>query len=164
MSVVDLLEIKGRTVRVGNVDLLDGTPILDIKPYLPYADSYPDSKIGWVEVANDRTINRIVWSELAELQVTWLKTQFEVDLRPRTVAVLTHNSTRHPYQRISENDEGFSLAIRSWRIDFEKNPDKDEIRVIRVRSGYNYPDGAYIRPLDRDAHVAFHLRWPVAST
>src|SRR5581483_8669087 len=35
LSLVDLINIDGRNVTVGNVDLLDGTPILDIKPYIP---------------------------------------------------------------------------------------------------------------------------------
>ena len=31
------------------IDLLDGTPILDIKPYIPYCDAFPDAKAGWVD-------------------------------------------------------------------------------------------------------------------
>jgi len=54
MSVVKLekidLEVKGGVqIQVSGVDILDGTPILDIKPYLPYADSYPEAKAGWAE-------------------------------------------------------------------------------------------------------------------
>eukprot|EP00873_Tetraselmis_striata_P008120 jgi/Tetstr1/428384/TSEL_018418.t1 len=37
---------RGR-VRLGGVDLLDGTPVLDIKPYVPYADAFPDAAAGW---------------------------------------------------------------------------------------------------------------------
>ena len=59
LSLVDLVEIKGRTLYVANVDLLDKTPILDIKPYLPYAEAYPDAKAGWLEglADSDFTIN-----------------------------------------------------------------------------------------------------------
>ena len=31
------------------MDLLDGTPILDIKPYVPYADAFPSSRAGWID-------------------------------------------------------------------------------------------------------------------
>jgi tRNA-Thr(GGU) m(6)t(6)A37 methyltransferase TsaA len=39
---------QGPQLHVGGIDLLDGTPILDIKPYIPYADCFPDAKTGWV--------------------------------------------------------------------------------------------------------------------
>src|SRR6185369_977269 len=45
ISVCKVISIKGREVVVENPDLLDGTPILDIKPYVPYADSFPKSAI-----------------------------------------------------------------------------------------------------------------------
>lgn len=52
ISVVELEKVEldaknGPRVYVRGVDLLDGTPILDIKPYLPYADSVPDARPGW---------------------------------------------------------------------------------------------------------------------
>lgn len=49
MSAVRLLSVAadGRSVEVGGHDLLDGTPVLDLKPYLPYADALPDATSGW---------------------------------------------------------------------------------------------------------------------
>ncbi len=49
LSVLRLLEVRGRTLRVADVDLLDGTPVLDIKPYIPYADAFPGSRAGWLD-------------------------------------------------------------------------------------------------------------------
>jgi len=49
LSVVRLLEVKGDTLRVADVDLLDGTPLLDIKPYVPFFEAHPDSRAGWLE-------------------------------------------------------------------------------------------------------------------
>lgn len=49
LSVVRLLEHDGCTLRVGDVDILDDTPLLDIKPYVPAFDAYPASKAGWFE-------------------------------------------------------------------------------------------------------------------
>ena len=46
---------EGTVLVVGGADLVDGTPILDIKPYLPYCDSVPDAHAGWTaEVTNTR--------------------------------------------------------------------------------------------------------------
>jgi tRNA (Thr-GGU) A37 N-methylase len=36
-------------VRVRGLDMLDGTPVLDLKPYIPYADAIPSAKAGWVD-------------------------------------------------------------------------------------------------------------------
>lgn len=49
LSAVELLKIEGRTLYLRGVDLLDGTPVLDIKPYVPYADAFPGSKAGWID-------------------------------------------------------------------------------------------------------------------
>jgi tRNA-Thr(GGU) m(6)t(6)A37 methyltransferase TsaA len=49
LSAVELVGIEGTNLHVRGIDLLDGTPILDIKPYVPYADAFPDSKAGWVD-------------------------------------------------------------------------------------------------------------------
>ena len=56
LSVVRLLGRKGLELRVRGLDLLDGTPILDIKPYVPEFDAHPSSKAGWLdERREDRT-------------------------------------------------------------------------------------------------------------
>jgi len=49
LSAVELVGIEGRTLHLRGVDLLDGTPVLDIKPYVPYADAFPDARAGWVD-------------------------------------------------------------------------------------------------------------------
>jgi tRNA-Thr(GGU) m(6)t(6)A37 methyltransferase TsaA len=49
LSAVELLKIEGRTLHLRGVDLLDGTPVLDIKPYVPYADAFPEAKAGWID-------------------------------------------------------------------------------------------------------------------
>ncbi len=47
LSAVKIEEISGCTLTVSGADLLNGTPIYDIKPYLPYADSIPEASNGW---------------------------------------------------------------------------------------------------------------------
>jgi tRNA-Thr(GGU) m(6)t(6)A37 methyltransferase TsaA len=47
MSVVKLLRIEGNTLTVSGLDCLDGTPLLDIKPYFASTDSVPDAVVGW---------------------------------------------------------------------------------------------------------------------
>lgn len=53
LSVVKLAGIDGFTITVTGADLMNGTPIYDIKPYLPYADSVPDASNGWSLAEHD---------------------------------------------------------------------------------------------------------------
>ena len=49
ISIVRLIGRNGGTLAVEDIDVLDGTPLLDIKPYVPAFDCYPDAKAGWLE-------------------------------------------------------------------------------------------------------------------
>lgn len=49
LSAVELIAVEERSLQVRGMDLLDGTPILDIKPYVPYADAFPASRAGWID-------------------------------------------------------------------------------------------------------------------
>lgn len=49
LSAVRVVSVSARIIAVRGIDLLDGTPILDVKPYIPYADAFPDAKAGWVD-------------------------------------------------------------------------------------------------------------------
>ena len=54
LSAVRLLGIEGRRLRVADVDVLDGTPLLDIKPYVPAFDVFPVTRVGWLAEKNVR--------------------------------------------------------------------------------------------------------------
>jgi tRNA (adenine37-N6)-methyltransferase len=49
LSAVELVDVGAHGLRVRGMDLLDGTPILDIKPYVPYADAFPNARAGWID-------------------------------------------------------------------------------------------------------------------
>ena len=49
LSAVRLIRVEGCNLHVKGIDLLDGTPILDLKPYVPYADAFPQAKAGWID-------------------------------------------------------------------------------------------------------------------
>jgi len=48
LSIVKLLGIEQNVLHVENVDILDGTPLLDIKPYVPEFDHHPADRVGWL--------------------------------------------------------------------------------------------------------------------
>ena len=49
LSVVKLLGIDQNILHIENVDIVDGTPLLDIKPYVPEFDQHPAERVGWLE-------------------------------------------------------------------------------------------------------------------
>lgn len=51
LSSVRILAVEGTEIVVAGADLMDGTPIYDIKPYIPFADCHPDATGGWIEDA-----------------------------------------------------------------------------------------------------------------
>ncbi len=65
LSIVELVSIKGVELTIRGVDILDGTPLLDIKPYISEFDRVGESKSGWLkgnkeEVQEKRSDNRFV--------------------------------------------------------------------------------------------------------
>ena len=53
LSVVRLISIDGPRLQILDVDVLDGAPLLDIKPYVPAFDAFPDAKVGWLTGRDD---------------------------------------------------------------------------------------------------------------
>ena len=49
LSVVRLVSISGNTLTIQGIDVLDGTPLLDIKPFVPFIDAPPAERLGWFE-------------------------------------------------------------------------------------------------------------------
>jgi len=54
LSVVNLVRIENNMIHVDKLDVLDGTPLLDIKPYVPEFDHRPNISIGWLEKARGK--------------------------------------------------------------------------------------------------------------
>ena len=48
IRVVRLLERKGNALKVRGLDAFNGSPVLDIKPYVPYVDAFPEASAGWL--------------------------------------------------------------------------------------------------------------------
>jgi tRNA-Thr(GGU) m(6)t(6)A37 methyltransferase TsaA len=62
LSIVQLDRIEGGTLHIQNVDMLDGTPLLDIKPYVPELDSHEQVRSGWIDQVR-KTLSKRQWDE-----------------------------------------------------------------------------------------------------
>ena len=49
LSILEIIGIKENKIEVNNVDILDNTPLLDLKPYTPQFDNFKTTKIGWLK-------------------------------------------------------------------------------------------------------------------
>lgn len=84
---VDLNASDGPVIHVLGADLMDGTPIYDIKPYVTYADSHPEARSGFVDSRATRRLNVIITDKLAAPfsadELSALRKVLELDPRPQ---------------------------------------------------------------------------------
>jgi len=57
LSIVKLLDVEGNKIDIENVDMINNTPLLDIKPYVPEFDHQPYVRVGWLEKYRDKVHN-----------------------------------------------------------------------------------------------------------
>jgi tRNA-Thr(GGU) m(6)t(6)A37 methyltransferase TsaA len=133
MSVLRLERVERLILHVANVDLLDGTPVLDIKPYVPYADAYPDARGGWLDDADQARAWDVAWSEASREQLAWLVAA-GCDLEAEIGATLALGPQPHAYRRIRKDGDALRLALKEWRVRFRA--EGRQIVVDRIASGY----------------------------
>lgn len=106
LSCVKLLGLEetesfGTVIHVAGADLMDGTPIFDIKPYIPYGDCHPDATGGFTDTAEDFLLNVVFPDELL--------TKLPENKRQAAIGVLSHDP-RPSYQRNPERIYGLQFA------------------------------------------------------
>jgi len=145
MSVVRLEAVVGLTLRISDVDMIDGTPVLDLKPYVPYADAFPSARTGWLKplapdgVEGDCAVDpepgfEVTWSALANAQGAWLREALGLELETRVNEVLRLGPQPHPYRRIRREGDGYRLAVKDWRVLFRV--EGRSVTVDEIVSGY----------------------------
>ncbi len=58
LSIVRVIEVRENTIYIQDVDVLDGTPLLDIKPYVPEFDKRDDCEIGWLDGRSKNVVDK----------------------------------------------------------------------------------------------------------
>lgn len=132
LTVVKLNRIEGRTLYIEDHDLLDGTPILDIKPYLSYSDSHPEADQGWIGKLDEPAFELHIDDNAADA-FDWL-TRKGVNFQTQIERVLRTDPYPHPYRRISDLGDHHQIRYQEWCADY--HIDSDQVRVYRVYSGF----------------------------
>lgn len=160
LSAVRLQRIAGRILHVRDLDLVDGTPILDIKPYLPYADAFPEAAAGWVERDDPRRAWEVAFEPAAEEALAWIDRAAGGSLRDRIQAALALGPQPHAYRRIKQTPDGQRiLAVKEWRVPFRVEDAPRRITVLRIATGYRPRDLAEGSEPVHALHRAFVARF-----
>lgn len=124
------IQVRGRkiTLELAGVDLLDGTPVLDIKPYLPYADALPLARAGFAADAPP-PLQRVTFSAQAAQQCAQRQRLGGVDLRQVITQVLAQDP-RPSYQQ--GQHEGRVYAMRLYDFDLRWHYTLDGIEVLAL--------------------------------
>lgn len=117
---LDHLEATGADVRLhlSGIDLLDGTPVLDIKPYLPYAESIPTAYAGFAEAAPDLS-SVVEFSQAAEMELESIDAQREIDLRQLICEVLAHDP--RPAYKKADDKKIYGMRLLDLEIQWQKS-------------------------------------------
>ena len=121
LEAVEQTSDEGIVLIVSGADLLDGTPIYDIKPYLAYVDSHPDATDGFAEKVRDYALNVVFCKELLS----------RIDIsRQKSLIQILGQDPRPSYQTDPEREYGMKFA--DYEIFFKV--DGDILTVTRVES------------------------------
>ncbi|MBX3731558.1 MAG: tRNA (N6-threonylcarbamoyladenosine(37)-N6)-methyltransferase TrmO [Verrucomicrobiae bacterium] len=166
LTAARLVSVSGRHVTVGPCDLMDGTPVLDLKPYLPAYDAFPLADAGWTESVEraDREAPRftVSFDSHAQVQADWLRTHWGVEFRPRLVELLSRDPSVHRGRRIRARGPGLRvIGCGAWRAVFAVRETAVEIRSLEPAYPRRFlEDPARHSIPDREAQEAFLDRWP----
>lgn len=137
LSCVSLLKVQGLELTIGAHDILDGTPIYDIKPYLTYSDSFPEARMGWLETPSQQLKNEysVQFSALAESQLEFLKHQGLSEFRPTLVQQLQFDPFNSQKKRIKVQQNYWIFSYKTWRAEIHAH---EKILVVsKIFSGYS---------------------------
>ena len=169
LTVVRLLGIEGRRLHLGPCDLVDGTPVFDLKPYVAAYDAFGDAQAGWIDTMEAELRApapfAVRLSDQAETQARWLKENWAVDFLARLLAMLGRDPSPHRTRRIRRRDPGRSeISCGAWRAVFAT--EGATVSVLNLEPAYPMKfltRADYLNVPDREAQLAFLQRWPLEA-
>lgn len=133
LSLVRMVELEPGAIRVAGVDLVDGTPVYDVKPYLPWTEAVPDARSDWAPAPPGAV----------DLSAVVIAPQFAAQLGEQTTELVRQllRLQLHPaYHDASERTYGMTVAgwnVR-WRVQANGGVEVCELSAARAVR----PDGA----------------------
>ena len=163
ISAVELLEIRNDGLLLGACDLLDGTAVLDVKPYIPEADAFPQAKAGWRDRV-EQFRYEVSFSPLAAEQCAFINTSGALDIANFCTVQLQHRPLDKSRKRLEFDDKTdcWIIHCRTWQIFFTADETGKAVSVKNISTNYTADEltpGAEDKYLDKELHRAFIQRF-----
>ena len=141
LSCVKLDKVERLKIYISQSDILDGSPVFDIKPYLPYSDSFPGVKTGWAK-SDLSEIFKISFSAKAKRVAEKLKAEKDINLFDYTRIQLEFYPADLSRKRISKAisktilpdklKENFVLSYQDWQIHYSVDESKKLVKILDI--------------------------------
>lgn len=117
LTLARLTKIEGDTLFFSGIDLIDGTPILDIKPYVPGSDYAPGAAAGWTQGLASRDFD-VVFSEAARKDLA--RTGKDSEKLKKLVSEVLQHDPRNPRDASQmKNGKMLEAYLHDWRVYFQ---------------------------------------------
>jgi len=130
LSVVELLRLNGTVLKLGGGDFLDGTPVLDIKPYIPYADCIPEATGAFADAA-PQPANAVAFTPEAERAIQILENEERPDLRQLVCDMLAFNP--RPAYHADDPDRVFGTRMFDLEVRWKQVDSKVMVMQIELK-------------------------------
>lgn len=159
MSCVKVEKIGRNQIFISESDILDNTPVLDIKPYIPEADSFPGAAAGWRDEADERVWQVRPQQEFIR-QAEFIKSLSGLDILQFCQVQLASAPLDASRKRLFPAAEaGFwRLGCRTWRIVFKCDERRAAVDLCRIESNYQ-PEELLPEAEDKYRDKEFHRRF-----
>jgi tRNA (adenine37-N6)-methyltransferase len=134
ISNAKLDRIEGDTLFLSGIDLIEGTPVLDIKPYLPSFDSIPAASLGWTCGTDTRKLD-VEFTPEADLQID--NTEKEIRLREMITRILS-NDPRNPMDKEeSRQNKTLGFFLDDFNVVFSVEGHKAKVLKVETREEFD---------------------------
>ncbi|PWC13783.1 tRNA (N6-threonylcarbamoyladenosine(37)-N6)-methyltransferase TrmO [Brenneria corticis] len=133
MSLVELKTIRtggdSVTLELGSLDLVDGTPVIDIKPYLPFAESRPQARAGFAQLAPEAEM-AVTFSPLAEKQLAGYQKKYP-NLRRFVTQVLAQDP-RPAYRQGEDSPREYAVLLLEFNVRWRVSARQTEVLCLET--------------------------------
>ncbi|MBI4424920.1 MAG: tRNA (N6-threonylcarbamoyladenosine(37)-N6)-methyltransferase TrmO [Elusimicrobia bacterium] len=133
LSLARLVKVEADTLHLAGIDLVDGTPILDVKPYLPEADGAPQASAGWTADEPFATL-AVAFTPRARAEVAAAEARLGLRGLERLLAAVLSQDIRNPRDR-AQSAEGLDLGFFLHDFEARFSVAAGTATVLRLETG-----------------------------
>ncbi len=134
LTLAKIESVKGKKLFLSQIDLLDETPIFDIKPYVTESDFVKKPSLGWIDEIENWKYSL---STEAQAQVSFLKENGLHEIDDVIESQFGTKPLQPKRKRIKTSGKNYILAYRTWRFLFKVSVSKKYSQIIKIFSGYS---------------------------